>query len=403
MQRQLVVALAAVMLTACSGVGGLVSPAADVTATQLEYTWVPLDLRGDGFRSSARALNNQNQVVGAASTTADAATPSHAFLWENGVMQDLGTLGGTNSEATEINERGQVVGWSDAPDGSRHAFFWDDGTMQDLGPVNPTASGIYLGYPILWSPVYINDRGQVVASRPDGGAFLWENGVTQALPLDRATAIDNRGRVAGWVMSPDTAGILRRRAVLWEAGVVTELGTLGGDQSWAVAMSRSGWVAGTSVTEPRPFYNILAAYRLPFRWKDGQMDDLGRIGNETDWWAQFVSDGGQVAARHPYTCGTWVWSRGAWQAVRVPTGHACTWAFAMNGQGAITGAQGSFAGGPAFVWQDGVAYDLPGPGVASRGHDINDEGVVAGQAARSGAFAQAAMWLPVPNVAAGVP
>jgi len=34
----------------------------------------------------------------------------HGFLWENGVMTDLGTIGGKSSVGRAINERGQIAG-----------------------------------------------------------------------------------------------------------------------------------------------------------------------------------------------------------------------------------------------------------------------------------------------------
>ena len=55
------------------------------------------------------------------------------FLYANGIMQDLGTLGGRDSNAVEINDRGHVVGNSYTSDGSIHAFVYTRGTMQDLG------------------------------------------------------------------------------------------------------------------------------------------------------------------------------------------------------------------------------------------------------------------------------
>ena len=46
---------------------------------------------------------------------------------------DLGTLGGATSVALGINNLGQVVGGADLATGFRHAFLWDDGVMTDLG------------------------------------------------------------------------------------------------------------------------------------------------------------------------------------------------------------------------------------------------------------------------------
>ena len=107
----------------------------------------PVDHLGGGT-SEVTDMNNADQVVGGA-TTADGSV--HAFLWtlgedERGIIRDLGTLGGRNSFATGINEAGQVVGYSEtgalyqeegiAPFPVRHAFLWDNGVMYDLGVHN---------------------------------------------------------------------------------------------------------------------------------------------------------------------------------------------------------------------------------------------------------------------------
>ena len=59
-------------------------------------------------------------------------SPQTAFLSED-TFVDLGTLGGPASQAKAINDKNQVVGWSQTADGDGHAFLWEDGLMTDLG------------------------------------------------------------------------------------------------------------------------------------------------------------------------------------------------------------------------------------------------------------------------------
>ncbi len=49
---------------------------------------------------------------------------SHAFVWQNGTMTDLGTLGGFVSVPNAINEHGQIVGGSNTASGKGRAVLW---------------------------------------------------------------------------------------------------------------------------------------------------------------------------------------------------------------------------------------------------------------------------------------
>jgi probable HAF family extracellular repeat protein len=114
-----------------------------------------------GEDSYANGINNRGEVAGYAST---ARGDKHAFLWREGRMADLGTLGGTSSEAEAINNRGQVVGKSERKASLRsligraqHATLWESGKALDLNDLIPKGTGW-----TLLEANAINDRGQIL-------------------------------------------------------------------------------------------------------------------------------------------------------------------------------------------------------------------------------------------------
>jgi probable HAF family extracellular repeat protein len=123
-----------------------------------------------GNSSDATGINDRGQVVGVSQT---ASGEYHAFLWQEGTMTDLGTLPGAalpESAAYGINARGQVVGDGYFASSTLHAFLWQEGTMTDLGTLPPPAFRFS-------SARGINDRGQVVGGGYTASgfhAFLWE-------------------------------------------------------------------------------------------------------------------------------------------------------------------------------------------------------------------------------------
>ena len=104
--------------------------------------------------SAANAINGHEQIVGAAALAG--AGSRRAFLYTNGVVTNLGTLGGATSEALDINERGQVVGTADNASGQPRAFLWRNGTMTDLNTLLPSGSGW-----VLHRATGISDGGQI--------------------------------------------------------------------------------------------------------------------------------------------------------------------------------------------------------------------------------------------------
>jgi len=259
---------------------------------------IPIDLTLGVTQSIANAINDQGQVVGAALTaTPDpfansplfgsvlqpgcespnaypitpptfavcsiffpGTTETHAFVWQNGFMRDLHTLGGPDSNAFINNDNGEVAGWSftsfvaNASTGvpTMDPFYWspEDGKMTDLGGLGGTLGAV----------VGINNRGQIAGVSNTAGdvtthPFIWDK--SQGMQdlfrhgglggtFGHPDWINDAGEVVGYATLPgDQVG----HAFLWRDGVMADLGTLGTDpQSESVSINSQGQVAGGTFT-----------------------------------------------------------------------------------------------------------------------------------------------------------
>ncbi|HET7552439.1 MAG TPA: hypothetical protein VFK04_14210 [Gemmatimonadaceae bacterium] len=323
-----------------------------MTRTPRSITITNLGSLGGTLGGEASAINSAGQIVGY-SYTSDG--DPHAFLWENGVMTDLGTLGGRSSFATDINEAGEIVGSSATSSGCTHAFLWKNGVMIDLNDpleCNPEPSGA----------TAINPAGEIVGTSPDPDplgppdrAVIWKRGRPSALSrLGFGPTFGQGINPAGDLVGFGEDGDHRMRALLWRrGGDPMDIGALGDDSPYALTSSAyafdinpGGVVVGITSTSE--------GLSHAFRWRAGEMTDLGALGGPSS------------------------------KASRInPAGQIVGWADALDGHQ------------HAVLWQGGEILDLGTSGTTSEATDIGANGQVVGSTSARPGFEEPDSKIPV--------
>jgi probable HAF family extracellular repeat protein len=200
------------------------------------------------------------------------------FLWKNGHMSALPTVGGNNGQASAINNRGEVVGFSETantdptcpPSPTISPVLWEKGHAQPLPLVGTDPDGFANG---------INNQGQAVGYSGSCiaavHAVMWKNNtafVLQDLGYPRsnvAFAINNRGQIAGKVRTADGTHFV---AALWQPdGTLTTHEPLPGDHdAFATGINNRGQVVGND-------FDSKPNWSHGFIWQNDVMTDLNTL------------------------------------------------------------------------------------------------------------------------------
>jgi len=288
-----------------------------------------------GSRSQAWSVSSSGIVVGFRVIN----NTSQAFLWEGGAMRDLGP---DLMWANDVNPRGQVVGGGYPPEGSQHSYLWEDGVTTVLPTLGGSTNRVHA----------ISDRGEVVGESTLPGpyyayrAYLWRAGEIHDLGTlggnSSASGINNRGEVVGHYFTADR----HNRACLWRLGDIVDIGTLGGFGSYAADINNLGMIVGNSQTATGETHAFL--------WQDGVMTDLGTLGGHESG-ASGINDRGQIV--------------GVSTTAEPTTVHA-------------------------VLWENGATIDLGTLGGQSSASQIDERGWIVGESEPASGETHAVLWVP---------
>jgi probable HAF family extracellular repeat protein len=221
-------------------------------------------------RYFAFGFNSRGDVVG--SVTQPDGT-RRGFLLRSGVVEVIGTLGGSYSSAHAIDSFGRVAGDSTSSDGSHRSFLFEAGALRNLGTLGGNETLAFA----------INSQGQVTGqSQTADGAlqpYVFDGTGLRGLGslggrFGRGHAINDKGQVAG--LSELVPGDPKIHAFFWDGSWLRDLGTLPG-LPWtsATGLNNSGEIVGNVYDKPDYKGDEYVTYAFVYR--DGRMWNLNQV------------------------------------------------------------------------------------------------------------------------------
>src|SRR6266446_1054025 len=228
-------------------------------------------------------------------------------------VSTLPDFGGTSTGGNSINDQSWAAGYSRLPNRNRHATLWRNGVLSDLGTLGgPNSSitwnvkntaGIIVGISQTADPQLLGESWSSAAfySTPNNVGyinlgFVWEGDQMRGLPTfvggnnGFATGANNLGQVVGWAENAvhDTMcvapQVLQFRPAVWELGPpdqIHDLPLIPGDTSGAAtAINDNGQIVGISGTCDQAVGRHTAKHAV--LWENGGVTDLGNLGAQ--WW-----------------------------------------------------------------------------------------------------------------------
>jgi probable HAF family extracellular repeat protein len=321
--------------------------AADSTAAGMRTTYRVINL-GSSLLATLPDINARGQVSFSIQTDSGTAA---GYFYNGSSVQEIGTPGGSEVLANDLNDVGQIAGRFTTDTGLQHAFVWSaGGGMLDLGVlpgaddslaaainnhgvVTGTSAGVPLQPPhaFRWSlATGMEDLGAFTASL-SGSSFGW--------------ALNDAGLIAG--LSDTATG--ERQAFAWTRGSgLVNIDTLNSADALVVAVGARGEVAGNRIA------SLDNAFYHPFLWTPSTgMVDLGTAGG-TEAFVLAMSPHLHIAGLIDLPDGTqraMSWTRATGIRNLGTLGGASSRAIDVNDRGQIVGyAQNTAGDNRAFVW-----------------------------------------------------
>ncbi len=253
-----------------------------------------------GLMVSPAGINHRGEVI----ANRRYPDPSRAYLMQGLEVKELATLGGDWNVAYGINESGDVVGAAGLPDGTGHAFIYQNGVMRDLGAFDATRS----------EATAINGKGQIVINRTFGTnsdavitAAIYSHGALEPVVFPEArdtmgTAINLRGRVVGVGVLTNgdiffDGSHLLTHAFFYHDGTIEDLHSLFFERLARITFTKSindqDEVVGT-------WYNSFDAEEVygGFLYRDGVVVDVEGLLPANSGWsvktAEYINNAGQI-------------------------------------------------------------------------------------------------------------